>query len=102
MASHPVLDELWDHRIVVERHGDKLKMRGPSAPPADLLAKLREAKPELLALLPDADAPRAVVHFRRPSDPADAWATMIGRPGDSREGMVTELLARWTDVEVKP
>src|SRR5262245_20098079 len=37
--------------VIVEAAGDKLKLRAKTAPPAALLAALREHKPELLTVL---------------------------------------------------
>lgn len=44
---------------------------------------------------------RPVVHFRLPDHPPGAWATVIGRPGETREELVADLRQRWPEVEVQ-
>lgn len=43
---------------------------------------------------------RPVVHFRLPEHPPGAWATVIGKPGQSRDALVADLRRRWPEVEV--
>jgi hypothetical protein len=93
-AAHDLLAELERHHVHVERHGDRLKMRAPAPPPGDLLARINANKAALLDTLPDADA-RQVLHFRLPGHPVNAWATYIGRPGESREQVQASLVERW-------
>ena len=101
-VAHDLLDELRQHRVHIERHGDRLQMRAPAPPPADLLERLRAHKPALLAALPDVDSvARHVLHFTLPDHPANAWATYIGRPGDSRETVMASLLHRWPLAQVR-
>ena len=101
-VAHDLLDELRQHHVHIERHGDRLQMRAPARPPADLLARLKAHKPALLAALPDVDADtRHVLHFRLPEHPANAWASLVGRPGESRDAVLVSLLQRWPDAEVR-
>lgn len=81
-----LIAEARRHRVVVARYGEAIKLRAPSSPPADLVARLRERKSELLAILPDLnlarrEPARVVVNFRFPTDPPRAWATCLGAPG---------------------
>jgi hypothetical protein len=59
--------------LVVVAEGGNLRLRGPVKPPADLLAELRQHKPEVLALLTaPANDP--------PAESADHWGlTQIDR-----------------------
>lgn len=94
-----LLAELKNHAVEVERHGDRLRMRAPQAPPDDLLDRVSANKPALLAALPDVDA-RPVVHFRLPDNAMNTVATYLGRPGQSRESVTSSLLERWPDAVV--
>ena len=97
-----ILAELRQHQVEVERHGDRIRMKAASPPPADLIARVSTCKAALLALLPDAERPtRAVVHFRLPDHPANAFAALLGRPGESREAVLTSLLKRWPEAQVR-
>ncbi|MGY3265206.1 hypothetical protein [Lysobacter sp. HA35] len=89
-----LLADLERHAVHIERHGDRLWMRAPSAPPGELRAQVAAHKPSLLAALPDLDA-RPVVHFRLPGHDANAWATYLGRPGESRDEVTVHLRERW-------
>jgi hypothetical protein len=42
-----------EHGIGIRRDGERLILEAPEEPPADVLAAIREAKPELLLLLGD-------------------------------------------------
>ncbi len=55
-AAIYLLAELNARDVRIERHGARLTMRAPGAPPAELLAQVRELKDDLLSLLPDCDA----------------------------------------------
>lgn len=101
MNAHPLLMELQLHRVQLERHGDRIRMQAPEPPPADLIAKLRANKAAILPLLPDKDA-RPVVNFRLPDHPPNAWATAVGRPGETVAALVTDLRERWPDAEIGP
>jgi hypothetical protein len=52
-----LLTEAAAFGLTVRRHGTRLALVAPSPPPAALLKRLREAKPALLATLPDDDKP---------------------------------------------
>ncbi len=45
---------------------------------------------------------RLSIGFRLPDYPAGAWATVIGRSGDTRAEMVKDLLVRWPEAELQP
>lgn len=102
MSAAEILDHLKQHGVRIERHGTRLRLSARTAPPADLLRRLQAAKPDVLAVLPDVDAPtpRAVVRFQLPGCPANTWATAIG--GKSRAEIVAEILRKWPDAEVLP
>lgn len=100
-AAHDLLRELAEHHVRIERRGDKLKLRAPAAPPAELLERLRQHRPEVLCLLPDPNR-RPVVQFRFPDTPPNAWAVALGLPGESVESLVAGLKQRWPGVEVRP
>lgn len=91
-----LLAELKHLGVHVTRLGDQIKLRAATPPPADVLARLREHKAELLNLLPDAQA-RPVVRFRVTTE---AWATALGPPGLSVDALVADLRDRWPNVEV--
>ena len=93
-AAHDILAELQRHRVRVERTGDRIRLRAPVAPPADLVARIRKHKEELLLALPDRSA-RPVLHFRMLDHGSNAWATALGRPGESTDDVVADLRARY-------
>jgi len=104
-AAADLIAEARRHRVVVARYGNTIKLRAPTSPPTDLVARLRERKAELLAILPDltsitGETARVVVNFRFPDYPARAWASCIGAAGDTRESVVAELRAKWPNVEI--
>ena len=103
-AARDLLAELELHRVHVERHGDRLRMRAPAPPPADLLARIKQRKADLLDVLPDADEQplRAIVRWRSPTTPAGTWATALGAPGLTRQQVIDQLLARWPDSMILP
>lgn len=105
-AATDLIAEARRHRVVVARYGDTIKLRAPTSPPADLIARLRERKGELLAILPDlrraqSEPARVVVNFRFPTDPPRAWATCLGAPGESRAKIIADLRAQWPSVEIE-
>jgi hypothetical protein len=53
-----LIAELAQHGIRVEARGDRLRLRGPSAPPVELHERVRQAKPELLQLLSTTAPPK--------------------------------------------
>lgn len=48
---------------------------------------------------PKREHSRAIVRFRFPTDPPNAWATCIGAAGDSRASVAADLRAKWPNVE---
>ena len=74
MTAAALLAELATYSVTVERHGDRLCMRAPKAPPDELVERVRDHKPELLAMLPDSDV-RPVLHFVLPDYAPGAVAT---------------------------
>lgn len=96
-AAHDLLAELARHHIRVERRGDKLKLRAPAPPPADLLERLRQHKAEVLSLVPDPNV-RPVVQFRTSGS---AWATALGLPGETVAALMVDLELRWPGCEVR-
>ena len=74
------------HRVGlgVRRYGDRLDLKAHKPPPAELMERLRAAKPELLATLPDEDCPS-----RRILTDAEADAQRARREPD--------VLAPWVD-----
>lgn len=99
-TARDLLAEIARHHVHIERHGSRLHMRASAPPPADLLQRIRQRKPELLAVLPDADQ-RAIVRWRAPNFPPGSWCVAIGAPGLPRERVVSDLLNRWPDSEVQ-
>lgn len=105
-VAHDLLAELAEHHVRVERRGDRLRLRAPAPPPADLLERLRQHKPEVLPLLPDVAAikhgvNRPVLHFRLPGYKPNEWATALGRPGETVESLRADLRERWPECEVR-
>lgn len=101
MNAVDLLAEVSRAGIHLTRRGDKLHVSAPrgTVTPA-LRERLTQAKPELLRLLPDPNA-RPVLHFRLPGYGIRAWATAMGRPGESMDSLRADLVDRWPDVEVK-
>jgi hypothetical protein len=100
-AVDHLLAELRQHHVSIERHGDRLRMKAPVPPPDELLVAVRQHKPELLRLLPDADRlTRAVVKFRLHGTPTNTWCSAIA--ACSRAELVADVLLRWPDAEVLP
>ena len=115
--------------LTVRRHGTRIALVAPTPPPADLVKRLREAKPVLLAALPDDDAEeRAAIlecdaHLPRhdaerlakvpvtddgPQEPClcCGWRT-FWRPSGTREpwlccGCVSVPRTNWTDCVALP
>lgn len=100
-AAQTVLDELQRRGVRVERRGDKVHMSAAAPPPRDLVERVARHKREILGLLPDSSA-RPVVHFRPPGGPDDAWATLLGWPGETREALVAYLHERFPGAVVRP
>jgi hypothetical protein len=55
--AHTLLTEAAAVGLTIRRHGNRLALAAPTPPPADLVERLRQAKPALLAALPDDDNP---------------------------------------------
>lgn len=100
-AVAELLQELDRHHVVVIRHGDRVRLKGPTTIPADLVAWARRLKPELIRHVPDSNA-RPVLAFRLPGFAKNAWAVALGRPGETVETLRADLHARWPDVEAHP
>ena len=64
-VAHELLKAALAAGVIVEAAGEKLKLRAKAAPPADLLAALREHKPEILVAL---GQPRPT-----PDEPGTHW-----------------------------
>lgn len=103
-AANPVADLLRDldrHRVTVTRDGGRVLLKAQAGDlPAELVARARTLKADLLRVIPDASA-LPVVHFRPAGAAGNAWATMLGWPGESREALVEYLVERWPDAEVR-
>lgn len=99
MPAHDLLAELAQCGIAAERHGGELRLKAPATPPADLMARIRQRKADLLAALPDSGA-RAVVRWRDPCWPAGTWTHALGAPGLTREQVADDVVRRWPDSEV--
>jgi len=56
-CAHALLSEAAAIGLTVRRRGDRLALGAPTPPPADLVDRLRQAKRDLLAALPDDDDP---------------------------------------------
>lgn len=93
-AAADILRELDRAGIRAERRGDRIRLR--PVPPSSLLERARAHKAELLAALPDASA-RPVLHFRLADHTPNAWATAIGRPGETIDDLRAGLLERFGD-----
>jgi hypothetical protein len=97
-----LMDELEARGVRLSRAGDRLRVEGPvGAVTPTLRAALVERKAELLNLIPEPNS-RPVVHFRLPGHPSNAWATMVGRPGEHMAVVIDELRQRWPFVELAP
>lgn len=99
MSAETLLRELTDRGASLTREGPCLRVR---APRGILTQDVREAlavhKPAILELLSLARLQanrRPVLHFRVSGSPANAWATIIGRPGESVSAMRAELRSRF-------
>lgn len=101
MSATALLAELAAHSVTIERHGNRLRMRAPQAPPADLIERVRDDKPKLLALLPDRDL-RPVLYFALPSSAPGTVATALGRPGQTQADLAVSLRERWPSVRILP
>ncbi|HEY5802582.1 MAG TPA: hypothetical protein VIT90_02655 [Lysobacter sp.] len=101
MTAAALLDELATHSVTVERHGDRLLMRAPKAPPAELVDRARNHKSELLEMLPDLDV-RPVLNFTLPDDAPGAIATALGQPGQTPADLAASLRKRWPSIHILP
>lgn len=99
-TARDLLKELERHQVIVERRGDRLRLRAPRQPPSDLLERLRRCKPEILPLLPDANE-RPIVRWRLPDHPPNTWVTAIGPAGTDRNKVAREILARWPGAHIQ-
>jgi len=99
-VARDILAELRRHGVLLMSVGDRLRLRALTAPPTELLDRLRRHKAEIHALLSIAPTVRPVVHFRLPEHPTNACATAIGSFGESREELIADLRQRWPAVEV--
>ncbi|SFN53843.1 hypothetical protein [Dokdonella immobilis] len=88
-AVDSLLADLQQHHVRIERRGDRIHMRAPRRPPDDLRARVRELKPALLAVLPDARVVRTVVKYRLRGGCPRSWCTAIGTR--TREEVIEEL-----------
>lgn len=100
MSAARLLETLQAAGVKLYRRGGRLTYSAPARvlTPA-VVQELRQHKAELLALLPD-DLQRPVVLFRLPGHPLRAWATAVGRAGESREALESGLRERWPDVVI--
>ncbi|MBN8480409.1 MAG: hypothetical protein J0L88_02335 [Xanthomonadales bacterium] len=99
-AVDSLLADLERHRVMIQRRGDRLTMRAPVPPPADLLARVREAKPALLSALPDAGVvTRTVVRFRLAGGHPGSWCAAIGTK--PRNEIIADLRAIHGDALVE-
>jgi ribosomal protein L37AE/L43A len=55
--AQALLTEAATVGLTIRRRGTRLALVAPTPPPADLVERLRQAKPDLLAALPDEDDP---------------------------------------------
>jgi hypothetical protein len=55
--AQALLTEAATVGLTIRRRGNRLALVAPTPPPADLVERLRQAKPALLAALPDEDDP---------------------------------------------
>jgi len=99
MSAETLLRELTDRGACLTREGPCLRVR---APRGILTQDVREAlavhKPAILELLALARLQanrRPVLHFRVSGSPANAWATIIGRPGESIEALRDDLRSKF-------
>ncbi len=100
-AVDHLLAELERHHVQIERRGDRLKMRAPAPPPAELVQRIKTHKPELLRLLPDAiRLERAVVRFQLSDTPSNTHCAAIG--ACSHAELVADVLSRWPHAVVLP
>jgi hypothetical protein len=88
VAAYQLLVELAQHGVTVEARGDRLRLRGRSAPPADLREKVLQAKSDLLRLLQDGgidlDAHTAELVQKIEAD-ARRWAEQMHRQFSERQ-----------------
>lgn len=101
MSAETLLRELTDRGVRVTRDGQRLRVRAPRGIlTEDVREALIEHKPAILELLAIAKLRadrRPVLHFRTSGSPENAWATVIGRPGESVDELRTDLQARFGD-----
>jgi hypothetical protein len=101
-APEMLLMQLHSQGVQLTRRGNRIRVLPPvDADVEELRRVIAEAKPALLALLPDSDSPnpirREIVHFRLVADPPSAWATALGAPGDTVDVIVRDLRERLGD-----
>ena len=99
MNAATLLRDLTDRGVRLTRDGDSLRVRAPRGTITDDLREaLLEHKPAILDLLAAAKIAatrRPVLHFRTSTFPANAWATLIGRPGESLDALRADLRERF-------
>lgn len=103
MTATDLLHECDRLGVRLCRHGNRVIYSAPAdVLTAELLARLKAHKPDLLAALPDAEiTKREVIHFRLPDHPPNGWATLVGRPGETRTDLMASLIQRWPTAEVR-
>jgi hypothetical protein len=95
MNAATILHDLTQRGAKLIREGDTLRVRAPRGTITDALcAQLREYKPQILAMLAE-PLRRPVLHFRLASS-GNAWATIIGRVGESRDQLEADLRRRFS------
>jgi hypothetical protein len=99
MNAASILRDLTERGAQVFRDGDSLRVRAPRGMITESLREqLREHKPEILEMLAVAKieaTSRPVLHFRLNSS-GNAWATIIGRVGESRGQLEADLRQRFS------
>lgn len=103
MSAAEVLATCRARGVSLWRDGDRIGYLAASA--ADLsdglVERLRAAKPELMAMLPDRYM-RPVLYFALPDYAPGAVATALGLPGQTPIELVASLRERWPSVRILP
>lgn len=106
MTAAEVLQQARQYGVEVIPNGQRLRLRAPQEPPAEVVEVLRAHKGELLAWLTRDDsgpAHRAVIEYRIPES-GGRWVVLLGAPGETYESAAEGLRRRYGDrlLDVRP
>ena len=107
MNAHDVL--IWATRegVHITPDGDQVRMRAPRKPPDELLAAIKQVKPDLLRILTK-PTKNNVLTFPAPRRTRAAWTVRAGGKvfslvllgGCTASEALAEIRARWPDGEL--